>query len=166
MIFHVIGTSIFMSLTIVLMFIEPAGILLRVINPIALFWEGVLFYDFRELISLRWDLGFVSLVGVIFFLFTPWICLGIVLFFPYLVCVLCFRTKQVRRDCLLTKISYEIYLCGWPIQQMIVHFGGGAMNPTTNFLMAVPLTMLMGMFIYWVVEKTHKFFKHSIDTKC
>jgi peptidoglycan/LPS O-acetylase OafA/YrhL len=49
--------------------------------------------------------------------------------------------------------SYGIYLWGCPVQQTIVHFMGGSMNPYLNFIIAIPIAIILGMITYEISEK-------------
>jgi len=49
--------------------------------------------------------------------------------------------------------SYGIYIYAFPIQQAIVYFAGGTMNPLVNILLAVPLTLAAAFASWHLIEK-------------
>ena len=53
----------------------------------------------------------------------------------------------------LGNLSYDIYLCGWPIQQMVISEFGGSMAVGLNILISIPLSIMVGYVTYMVIEK-------------
>ena len=51
------------------------------------------------------------------------------------------------------EISYGMYLCGWPIQQMVCQGFGGRMDPYLNALLAFPIAILCGILLNRFVEQ-------------
>jgi len=49
--------------------------------------------------------------------------------------------------------SYGTYLYAYPIQQLIVKFGGGTMSPWKLFLLAAPLSVGVGALSWFLVER-------------
>lgn len=49
----------------------------------------------------------------------------------------------------LEKISYQMYLVGFPIQQLLVHFFGGSMSPYLNFILALVIDIPVA-YLLWL----------------
>ena len=49
--------------------------------------------------------------------------------------------------------SYGLYLYAFPVQQWLVHCFGSDLNPGTLFLAAFPLTLVMAMLSWYLVER-------------
>lgn len=129
-------------------------ILLAMIRPVLLFYMGILYYLYRDRITLT---GKGSLLCIIILILTNVLNIlnvGMVLCFPYLLLYISFAVKQIP-DKLgnLGNMSYGIYLCAFPIQQTLVYCMGGHMNPFMNMLYAVPLSIFFGYLLYRFVEE-------------
>lgn len=49
--------------------------------------------------------------------------------------------------------SYGTYLYAFPVQQLIVKFGGGSMAPLKLFLLSAPMSLLVGALSWFLVER-------------
>lgn len=129
-------------------------IIRSLIRPCMLFYIGMFFWIYRDKILLekKWAIiSFVCLCISIYFRATN---VGMILFFPYIVFVLCFEIKQVSELVgSLGNYSYGIYLWGFPVQQAITQKMGGAMNPYLNFILALPIVMILARITYLFTEK-------------
>lgn len=152
-IFHVLGFAVLTIAVIGLSVIGNTGFIMSVIRPAAIFFEGALFYDYKDKISLNWIVGVVSLVIIAILCKTPLFNIGLVLLFPYAIASIGLGTKQIKRLPAFLGASYEMYLCGWPIQQMILLFFSGEMAPWLNFLIAVPFDVLLGWGLLECTER-------------
>lgn len=85
---------------------------------------------------------------------------AMVLCFPYILFYLCFAVKQVSEKVgKAGNISYGIYLCAYPIQQVIVWMHGDTMSPYWNMGMAIPFAVAGGYLLYRYIEKPLMNFK-------
>lgn len=134
------------------------GIISSTLLPVLLFFAGIVYYVFRDDIKMDWRYAVIAAAVIIVSGLTGTLMLGIYFAFPYLLAYVGFGCKKVSEKLgNLGKISYGMYLCGFPIQQCIVWLYGGEMNAYVNMLFAVPLSMLGGWFLYTGVEKrVHK----------
>ncbi|MBE6013799.1 MAG: acyltransferase [Lachnospiraceae bacterium] len=119
-----------------------------------MFFAGMLVYAYKDDIRLSklWAvigfvvLGVLSVVGFLQYAF--------VIILPYILLVLCWNIKQVPEAIgKVGNVSYSIYLCGFPIQQIIVHLVGGIMSPYDNMLFAVPISIVFGIVLWAVGER-------------
>lgn len=134
-----------------LQFTEPKGVLISIVRPMVIFFEGVLYYDCRIKIKLNPLLGCVALVGVILLAKTPAFNFGLVFLFPYAVLAIALGLPQFSRDWILFSISYEMYLVGWPIQQLVL-CAWGEMTPIRNFFITIPIDIVVGAGVYVLTE--------------
>lgn len=126
----------------------------EIIRPVLLFYIGMGYWIYREHIQLNLKYLLIALVAfVILFIFK----LGLpamLLCFPYIMMTLWFGIDQCSPKIgKLGNYSYGIYLWGYPIQQTIVYFFGGKMNPYVNFMIAIPIAIVLGIITYELSEK-------------
>lgn len=122
--------------------------------PLFMFYLGSFFWVFKDRIRMDLKLFVICLVLFVISIFAKQGHLGLLLFFPYIVLFSSFGLKQINTNVAnLGNYSYGIYLCGWPIQQMVVSLFGGSMSVLMNILICLPLAIIMGYFTYNIIEK-------------
>ncbi|MCI8483794.1 MAG: acyltransferase [Lachnospiraceae bacterium] len=130
------------------------GLLLSALRPAGLFYAGILYYVYRDKIKLRWEIAVISLAGMILCTWLGILDETIFLFLPYLLLYIGYGTKyKFSNFAKHGEASYGIYLCGWPIQQIVCRQFGGSMNPILNFLLALPFAVLCGYLLNKLVEE-------------
>lgn len=129
-------------------------LLLSAIKPCMLFYIGMLYYIYRDKIILNGKLALIAGVMFIVSIFIGGTPITILVAFPYMCMYLFFGAKQ-RFEKLsdMGNYSYGIYLCGFPIQQVIVNYMGHKMNPYINMIIAVPIAIAFAIILYYLVEK-------------
>lgn len=130
------------------------GMICPVIFPVFIFFSGMFYYVFRDVIKM--DLRYLGLAILVIIIsnFSGYLLLGLFLGFPYILAYIGFACKKLpERLGNLGKLSYGIYLCAFPIQQCLVWGFGGSMNIYLNMLLAIPLSILGGWALYEFVEK-------------
>lgn len=108
-------------LFIAIYFIIKNDFMLSVVRPVILFLVGSIFYEYREKITLnKWGgaIAFVEAISGYIGLFS----IGMLVFLPYSVLAFTLGIAQIDIDWKIFKISYEVYLLGWPIQQTVFGF--------------------------------------------
>jgi peptidoglycan/LPS O-acetylase OafA/YrhL len=141
----------------------PGGKILGVIFGFPLFWAivlpfflaGSLFHLFGGAAMLRKPLMFAALAILIASIFIPH---ALIVTLPicgaYLVLGLAYlpllRPLNLGR---YGDFSYGTYLYAFPIQQLIVKYGGGTMAPLKLFLLAAPLSVGVGALSWFLVER-------------
>lgn len=147
--FFVVGYIIF---DIVLY--ESGNSLLRsVMTPISMFYIGILYYTYRRYINIRLNKVLVCIAGLVFSILLSNLHYGILIFLPYILTYLAFGTK--RKLCEFGRkreISYEIYLCAFPIQQTVIMLFGGSMNPVLNFLLSLPISLFCALLLNLLIK--------------
>lgn len=128
-------------------------ILEAMVAPVLCFYMGTLLYLYSDIVVIDWA---KIIVGIVIMIIAT-ICgvLGNVasvvlpLTIISLIYVGDFMPKKVK---ILGDISYEMYLVGFPIQQIIIAIFGGNMNPYLNMAIALPLDILIGYIVYKLVN--------------
>ncbi|WP_365936223.1 acyltransferase family protein [uncultured Traorella sp.] len=129
--------------------------------PIFIYYMGMLYYVFKDKIILNNGLAAFLVViwfGLVYFGFAE---IAMFIIFPYIISVIVFNKKQCNRKLSeLGNFSYGIYLCGFPIQQIMVYLFGGKMNVYINMIVSIVLAIIVGYFIYFISEQKLK--KYSV----
>jgi peptidoglycan/LPS O-acetylase OafA/YrhL len=128
--------------------------LLTGIRLAAIFFGGVLLYLHRDRVRLRWD--WLAVIVAVFLACsrTNWVPFLAVLVFPYLVLVLAYRTPPSWRRITATgDVSYGLYLYAFPVQQALVASLGAGLGPLAMFALAFPITYLLALGSWWLVER-------------
>ncbi len=145
---------------VIRLFIPYNYILHSSIPPIMAFYIGMLFYLFRKEILISKWLFFASLAvllaGIIFRVYYITVYISL----PYVLMYVCFCTKhQLSKLGSKYEISYGMYLCGFPIQQILTCSIPGGDMPWINFLAAAIFSIGFGFVITWADLKIRaKFF--------
>ena len=122
---------------------------------IPLFLAGTLFYLYKD--KIRYNVRGALLCGAVLVTscFVPF-AFGAVFPFAggYLVFWFAFN-KSIRLYNVgkLGDFSYGTYLYAFPLQQLIVHAFGGAVNPFVLFLLATPLTLAFAIGSWFAIEE-------------
>lgn len=128
-------------------------ILISYTQPVFMFYMGVIFYVYRDRINLNLKYFLLSLICFILTIVIGYAWIGLFFFFPYIIIYLSFGINQINDFANnLGLISYGIYLCAFPIQQIVVSMQGGSMNPITNLIISTPLSIIVGIIIYYFSE--------------
>lgn len=132
-------------------------ILAPMIRPMGLFFAGMLYYVYRDKIPMKGWVAAVCFVGMVVSAVCHILPVTIFFFFPYVILYLGFGTKSVFANFAKRgEISYGIYLTAWPVQQIFAQVMCGAdgiMNPYVNFLIAVPISIVLGYVVFKCVEE-------------
>lgn len=122
--------------------------------PLFMFYLGSFFWVFRDKIIMDFKIFILCSVLFVISIFMKQGQLGLLLFFPYIVLYSSFSFKQINANMAnLGNYSYGIYLCGWPIQQMVVSLFDGSMSILVNVLICLPIAIIMGYLTYSLIEK-------------
>ena len=134
--------------------IQMITLLKDYLMPIFMFFWGSFYWIYRDKIVLSKNLFIGAFILFIISIVMNIGNIGLFLFFPYILLYASFNMNQVPAFLSnLGNYSYGIYLCGWPIQQMIVSLFGGNMSIILNCVFAIPLSIICGVLIYYFVEK-------------
>ncbi len=130
------------------------GDVVIVLELIATFLLGALFYSLRHRLRLSWlALGALTLLWILTWE-TGWVFLTTVLAFGYGVLVLAFRTPAgLRRLTAPGDVSYGVYVYAFPVQQSIAALWGPGLTPGVMFVIALPITYLLALLSWRIVER-------------
>lgn len=121
---------------------------MQVYRPCFLFVIGMGYWIYREKIKLDSKLFIPGLILFGLSLIFHVANIGIFILFPYLCMFLWFGHKQISdRIDFLGDMSYGIYLCGFPIQQLLVEFFKDRVNLSLQMLLACCIASLMGYLL-------------------
>lgn len=124
------------------------------IQPCFLFFWGSFYWIYRDKITMNNTYFLISLVAFVLLIVLGYGHVASFLFVPYLTLYIAFCLPQCNnRLASLGNLSYDIYLCGWPIQQMVISLFGGSMLVGMNILISIPLSILVGYITYSLLEK-------------
>lgn len=155
-----------MCITIVLFSVGCVGadvlsgriaVLAPMIRPMGLFFAGMVYYVYRERIKMNGWLCLFSLAAMVLSAALDVLPYTIFVFFPYFFFYIGFACPVKFADFAKRgEVSYGMYLCAWPIQQilsMMLAGPDGTMSPWMNFIITVPLAVLFGYLLHKGVEQ-------------
>lgn len=137
---------------IAVFYILKSEFLVSVVRPVVIFIEGSLFYQYREKIKVNWIAGLVMTVLLVLSGAIGLFSIGMILLLPYITISLTLGLPQIKADWTLFKISYEMYLLGWPIQQLLLLAFKGNMPAMINVLLAVPIDIVLASILYIAIN--------------
>jgi peptidoglycan/LPS O-acetylase OafA/YrhL len=124
---------------------------------IACFLSGTVAYLYRERIPIRRAWVAASLAGLVVLALLPrlkLLVLAVPLLGSYVLLYLAFAPSIKLHDFARRgDFSYGIYLYAFPIQQLIVAYGGRSLHPLALFTLALPLTVMCAWLSWHTVER-------------
>jgi peptidoglycan/LPS O-acetylase OafA/YrhL len=120
-----------------------------------MYLSGVVFYRFRNHLSLKRNWIIASVIGFVIALLAP---LAWQILFPfvgaYLILTVAFHPSiQLHRVGRFGDFSYGTYLYGFPVQQIIVHLHGNSISVMRLFALSLPATLACAFLSWHLVEK-------------
>lgn len=115
------------------------------------FYIGVIYYVYRDKIILSTQVFIVSILVLITGIIFNFYSYVVVFFLPYIVMYLAFYIPQWSfGKKKIFSLSYEIYLLGFLIQQIVIYCFNGSMNPILNFLIATSITICLAYVLNYI----------------
>lgn len=111
------------------------------------FTAGMTAYAYRDKIELNRQGAMLFLTLLLFAWIAKEYFISTSVLGTYLILYLGYCTKPVK--CKMAKLSYGIYIYGFPVQQLYTHLFGGSMNPYLNIVLSVPVVLLLA----WLSDK-------------
>lgn len=154
--FHIMCVCMLVGIFVFLDIFVKNDFLITVVRPLIIFFMGVLYYDYADRIKLNiwialfmlFITGLSCKIGLLNY--------ALIICLPYILVTLTLGTKQIKINSRILVVSYEMYLLGWPIQQIIVNCFGGEMNPYLNWLITLPMGVVLAFVLHIFVEKIEK----------
>ena len=137
---------------IVVFYVLKNEFLISVVRPVVIFIEGSLFYQYSDKIKVNWIAGLGMVILLALSGATGLFSIGMILLLPYITVSLTLGLPQIKADWTMFKISYEMYLLGWPIQQIILLVFKGSMPAHINVILTVPFDILLAYVLYKSVD--------------
>jgi len=160
-VFHIISIVVLLIVFVFVDVVLKNDFLITAMRPLIIFFVGVLYYDYAEKIKLCIPVACGMVLFMVFCCIIPLLNYALIFCLPYVIITFSLGMKQIRVK-EIVKISYEMYLLGWPIQQSVVCWFGGTMNPYLNFLIVLPIDIILGYILFACVEKVEKSAKSRI----
>jgi peptidoglycan/LPS O-acetylase OafA/YrhL len=129
--------------------------LISIGRPIICFFVGMTAYEYRKKIRLHPISGIVLLVALFLLKLDPLFNAFMVFIIPYAVVSIGLGLPQLPVKNRVFNCSYEMYLLGWPIQQLVIE-KLGRMSAVENWLIAIPIDIIVGYLLYELTEKILK----------
>lgn len=105
------------------------------------FTAGMTAYAYRDKICLNKQGAMIALSLLIFSWAAEEYFVSTTLMGTYLLLYLAYCTKPISFP--LSKLSFGIYIYGFPVQQLFVYLFGGQMNPYLNMVFSIPVTVFL-----------------------
>lgn len=153
---HVICTFVLLVIFVMLDIFLKNDFLITVLRPMIIFFMGVLYCDYSEKITLSVPVAIFMLVITALACRIGMLNYALIIGLPYIIVTLMLGTKQITIDSKIFAVSYEMYLFGWPIQQIVTHFFGGEMNPYLNWIITMPIVIVLAYILFVIIEKIEK----------
>ncbi|MBQ3784215.1 MAG: acyltransferase [Lachnospiraceae bacterium] len=142
---------------IVFCYLFTNAVIISIVKACMFFASGAIAYVYKDYIKLNWYLGLLSLSILIVSSMTGIFNYVFIIFLAYLIIFIVwglgFDTKKKTPFSIIGKASYSIYLCGFPIQQTLIHVFGGKMNCYSNFVFSTFFACICGAILYYLCEK-------------
>lgn len=143
---------VFFSVLFMALYIfAPKSMAFTAVRPMLIFFEGVLYYDHRDKILLDPLIGIGCICVLVFIMRLNIFNIGLVIFLPYAIISLALSVSQATNLPDIFNASYEMYLLGWPIQQIIVD--RYSPDPVVNCAVAIPVDVLLAYILYLVTKR-------------
>jgi len=143
-----VGASIVFLGFIAVFYVLKNEFLVSVVRPVVIFIEGSMFYQYRDKIKVIWTVGLVMTLILALSGLAGLFSIGMILFLPYITISLTLGIPQIKADWTVFKISYEMYLVGWPIQQILTTTFKGSMVAHMNVLLTIPFDIAIAFALY------------------
>jgi len=117
------------------------------------FAAGMIFYLYRQRISLRIDLLVLSLIGIIVANYFGLLNKMLPFFGAYVILYICLSsTIPLQKFGKYGDFSYGVYIYAFPIQQLVRLYHGENLNPWSNSLLSIPLILICAVLSWKLVE--------------
>lgn len=133
----------------------PIAILASAITPFSMFCMGHLYWEIRENLIINKYAIFLEAFVLLLGLYTDWFTTIFIIVFPLFLITVTNVNKTWVKKGIWEDISYEVYLWGWPIGQIIVELFPNipvAIHFVMNVIIVVFIAVIMKK-VEWVAKK-------------
>lgn len=118
------------------------------------FFMGSLLFLFRDSLYLKKEIVMIGIVILFLSLFYGGFKPLFAVIAPYSIMYLAFLPKtRLQSISKYGDLSYGVYLYAFPIQQIVAHLFGGSTSPWINFLISVPVVLMLAFLSWHIIEK-------------
>ena len=153
---HLITTIALIIAFVFLNVYVKSEMLITAVRPMVIFFIGSLYCDYSDKIVLNIPIAALMTAVIIIACKAGFLSYAMIVCLPYIVVTFMLGTRQIKLNNKVLSISYEMYLFGWPIQQMITSFFGGQMNPWLNWLIVLPIDIVLAYITFVFIERKEK----------
>ena len=153
---HLITTIALIIAFVFLNVYVKSEMLITAVRPMVIFFIGSLYCDYSDKIVLNIPIAVLMTAVIIIACKAGFLSYAMIVCLPYIVVTFMLGTRQIKLNNKVLSISYEMYLFGWPIQQMITSFFGGQMNPWLNWLIVLPIDIVLAYITFVFIERKEK----------
>lgn len=153
---HLITTIALIIAFVFLNVYVKSEMLITAVRPMVIFFIGSLYCDYSDKIVLNIPIAALMTAVIIIACKAGFLSYAMIVCLPYIVVTFMLGTRQIKLNNKVLSISYEMYLFGWPIQQMITSFFGGQMNPWLNWLIVLPIDIVLAYITFVFIERREK----------
>jgi peptidoglycan/LPS O-acetylase OafA/YrhL len=126
------------------------------------FCGGILIYLFRDRIKLKGSYAIISLILLLISSKTGCFIALFAIFGTYLVIYVSYQQNfKFYNFAKYGDLSYGIYIYAFPIQQTITAIIGAKITPFQNFIVSLPIIIVLAFMSWHLVEKRALRLKHS-----
>lgn len=130
------------------------GLLSAALRPVYFFLLGHVLYVYRDKVPVDFRLFLLSLAGMVVSFLLSMPVAAVWIFYPYVLVYLAFMGKQCSsRLAFGGRFSYTIYLCAFPLQQLLIYCFGGRMDVYVHMGLALVLTTAAGAVLHYAAER-------------
>ena len=121
---------------------------------VSFFYIGMLSFTYKDNIKLNKCLVIISIILLLVSLKLNFYSYISIIIIPYIVLYLSFASKQIKlfKNKIFT-LSYEVYLVGFLVQQVVCYVFGGIMNPYINFIISIRIVIICSYVINKINQK-------------
>ena len=130
------------------------GLLSAALRPVYFFLLGHVLYVYRDKVPVDFRLFLLSLAGMVVSFLLSMPVAAVWIFYPYVLVYPAFMGKQCSsRLAFGGRFSYTIYLCAFPLQQLLIYCFGGRMDVYVHMGLALVLTTAAGAVLHYAAER-------------
>lgn len=139
---------------IVLLLFNDIYIIKTLLPVVSMFYMGMICYSYQD--KIKFSNKIMILLFILFILSLKFNFLNYINIFiiPYIIMCLSFNFKSLSIfKWKMFNLSYEIYLTGFLVQQIISYLFGGYMNPYVNFILSLPIVIVCSFLLNKICDK-------------
>ena len=118
------------------------------------YFAGMVIYAYRDSIPLNRNYAMISIAALVICILGGKYTIPFSIFGSYLIMYLAFSEKvKLHNFSRYGDFSYGVYIYGFPVQQAVTNAYGGSMNPYINMAWSYPVTIVLAIMSWHLVEK-------------